>query len=53
MTQKELKELFEKSPNIADSGSVKGMIELGYWKKDDIIVKYNGYYYNLSMGVKR
>jgi hypothetical protein len=35
-------------PNIDITGSVTGMKKLGYWAKDDVIVKSKGYYYNIS-----
>ena len=53
MTEKELLKLFENSPSISAGGSLRGMYLLGYWKKTDIIVKYKGYYYNLSLGVEK
>ena len=34
--------------NIDVTGSIKGMKKLGYWKKDDKIVKSHGSYYNIS-----
>lgn len=36
-------------PNIANSGSIKGMINMGYWNKRDKIVKTGGYKYNVSV----
>lgn len=53
MTEKELRKLFENSPSISITGSIKGMYLKGFWKKTDIIVKYKGYYYNLSLGVEK
>ena len=35
-------------PNIDKTGSVSGMKKLGYWKKDDITLKSNGFIYNIS-----
>lgn len=35
-------------PNIDASGSVTGMKKLGYWGKDDIVVKAGSYKYNIS-----
>ena len=34
--------------NIDASGSVTGMKKLGYWGKDDKIVRAHGAYYNMS-----
>lgn len=34
--------------NIDETGSVKGMKELGYWRKSDHIIKARGFYYNMS-----
>lgn len=41
---------FDGCPNIHFSGSVSGMKKLGYWKKNDEIVRCGNYYYNLSAG---
>jgi hypothetical protein len=35
-------------PNIDVSGSVKGMKKLGYWNENDIVVRSNGSYHNVS-----
>ena len=35
-------------PNIDSSGSVRGMKNLGYWDKNDKIVRSHGYQYNIS-----
>lgn len=35
-------------PNIDASGSVKGMKNLGYWRKDATTVKAHGFIYNKS-----
>lgn len=35
-------------PNIDVSGSVEGMKSLGYWGKDDIVVRSHGFQYNIS-----
>lgn len=35
-------------PNIDASGSVKGMKNMGYWGKDDEVVRFGGHYYNMS-----
>jgi hypothetical protein len=35
-------------PNISVSGSVVGMKKQGYWGKDDVVVRLNGYRYNTS-----
>lgn len=35
-------------PNIDVSGSIKGMKLLGYWREDDVVVRCDGYYYNVS-----
>jgi hypothetical protein len=34
--------------NIDASGSVRGMRERGYWKKDDVVVRSHGFIYNIS-----
>lgn len=36
-------------PSIHYTGSVAGMKKAGYWGKDDIIVRYGEYIYNLSI----
>lgn len=38
-----------KHPSIHYSGSVIGMIKLGFWSKDDTIVRCDGHFYNLSI----
>lgn len=38
--------------NIHYTGSVKGMIKLGYWNKTDTIVRCGKYIYNVSRPVK-
>jgi hypothetical protein len=35
-------------PNIAASGSVEGMRDLGYWGKRDRTVRCRGFIYNIS-----
>lgn len=35
-------------PNIDKTGSVKEMKKLGYWGKDDKIVRSHGWQYNIS-----
>ncbi len=35
-------------PNIDSSGSVRGMKNLGYWDKQDKIVKSHGFKFNIS-----
>lgn len=35
-------------PNIDETGSVRGMKELGYWRKSDVITRSGGFYYNTS-----
>lgn len=35
-------------PNIDKSGSVKGMIKLGYWNKNDVIIRKDGFIYNFT-----
>ncbi|WP_036486731.1 hypothetical protein [Myxosarcina sp. GI1] len=35
-------------PNIHTTGSVLGMIKLGYWQPSDHIVRSDGYFYNTS-----
>ena len=36
-------------PSIHVSGSIRGMKKLGYWGKNDTIVRCGNYYYNLSI----
>lgn len=38
-------------PNIDASGSVEGMKERGYWRKDAQTVRSHGYVYNISATV--
>lgn len=38
-------------PNIHKSGSVQGMINLGYWAEDDKTVRCGEYIYNISKAV--
>lgn len=38
-------------PSIDASGSIQGMKQSGRWKKEDIIRKANGYYFNISKTV--
>lgn len=38
--------------NIHYTGSVRGMIKLKYWDKDDIFVRCGSYIYNVSRPVK-
>lgn len=38
-------------PNICASGSVAGMVALGYWDETDVTVKSGGYIYNISKEV--
>ena len=53
LTKEQLnEELFNHHPSIDKTGSVRGMIKCGYWKKDDVIIKYKGYYINLSIWVE-
>jgi hypothetical protein len=35
-------------PNIDRSGSVRGMKKLGYWRKDDRMVRSHGFIYNID-----
>jgi hypothetical protein len=35
-------------PNIDASGSVSGMKNLGYWDKNDVVLKSHGFKYNVS-----
>ena len=35
-------------PNIAASGSVRGMKQLGYWEKDAKTVRSHGFIYNVD-----
>lgn len=50
LTQEQFdEEMFNHHPSIDITGSIKGMIKLGYWKKGDVIIKYKGYYINLSI----
>jgi len=44
-------ELFNHHPSIDSSGTVKGMIKLGYWKQDDVVIKYKNFYINLSIWI--
>jgi hypothetical protein len=39
-------------PSIHFTGSVLGMKKLGYWKRNDEIVRCGQYYYNLSSPIK-
>lgn len=34
--------------NIDVTGSIRGMKRLGYWRKDDRIVRSHGFYYNID-----
>ena len=43
----------EQHPSIHYSGSVIGMIVLGYWGRDDTIVRCDGFFYNLSINIGR
>ena len=36
-------------PNIHITGSVKGMVKLGYWDKGDDKVRHGNYIYNQSL----
>jgi hypothetical protein len=36
-------------PNISTTGSIRGMKKLGYWGKNDHIVRKGGFYYNKSI----
>lgn len=35
-------------PNIDKTGSVKGMIKLGYWHKNDVIISQGDFIYNFT-----
>lgn len=35
-------------PNISASGSVRGMVSRGYWKREDRKVRVRGFVYNVS-----
>ena len=35
-------------PNIDETGSIDGMVNLGYWRKDDRVVKSHGWIYNID-----
>ena len=35
-------------PNISVTGSIRGMKALGYWQKDDRVVRSHGFYYNID-----
>ena len=35
-------------PNIDETGSVDGMVNLGYWRKDDRVAKSHGWIYNID-----
>ena len=39
-------------PSIHYTGSVSGMKKLGYWGKNDRIVRCDGYFYNLSIFIR-
>lgn len=41
----------DRHPSIHCTGSVKGMIKQGYWKRDDTIVRCGQYIYNLSINL--
>lgn len=41
----------ERHPSIHVTGSVRGMKKLGFWGKDDRIVRNGQYYYNLSIRI--
>lgn len=36
-------------PNISSSGSVRGMKDLGYWRKSDRVVRSHGFAYNIDI----
>lgn len=36
-------------PSIHRTGSVRGMIKLGFWSKEDDIVRHGNYIYNTSI----
>ena len=38
-------------PSIHHTGSVRGMIKLGFWKKGDVLVRCDGYIYNMSIWI--
>jgi len=38
-------------PNISATGSVAGMRKLGYWGKNDRVVRAFGFYYNTALCV--
>ena len=40
-------------PSIHVTGSVRGMRKLGYWGKNDVVVRSGSYYYNLSVTLNR
>lgn len=39
---------FSVHPNIDGSGSVRGMKNLGYWKKKDRAIRSHGFIYNID-----
>lgn len=41
----------ERHPSIHVTGSVRGMKKMGFWGKDDRIVRSGQYYYNLSIRI--
>lgn len=41
--------LYSCHPNISDTGSIRGMKNLGYWGKKDRCVRSSGYIYNIDM----
>ena len=49
-TKEEWQAFLDAYPSISTSGSLVGMYISGYWSKTDVIIRYNGYYYNLSKG---
>lgn len=43
----------ERHPSIHVTGSVRGMKKLGFWGKNDVVVRSGSYYYNLSVTLYR
>ena len=42
----------DQHPSIPWHGSITGMKKLGYWGKNDIIVRCDGCYYNMSIYIR-
>ena len=42
----------DQHPSIHGSGSVSGMIKRGFWRKGDLIVRCDGFLYNMSIFIR-